>query len=263
MENYEFIKIEKESHLAIVTLNKPAVRNALSAEFLEEIEQCALSFREDADTRVVIFTGAGKHFCAGADLKEFQRDDEPAMILKRRRLRLGERVMQAILGIDQITICAWNGGAIGGGGCIASATDFRIGAEDCFLYYPEIELGLNLMWQSLPRTVRLVGETRALRLAIGAERVDAQGLLQWGLIEKIVSVEELLNSAKEYAQTYINKPPIAAQMIKRSVNAFGRQLDGAVMHMDADQHFLTSKSTDHQTAVEAYLNKRVPTFSGE
>lgn len=262
MQAFQSINIEKEGHLAVVTLNKPEIRNALSSAFLEEIEQCALSFREDADTRVVIFTGAGKHFSAGADLKEFQRNDEPSLLLKRRRLRIGERVMKAILDMDQITICAWNGGAIGGGGCIATATDFRIGATDCFLFYPEIELGLNLMWQSLPRTVRLVGETKALRLAIGAERVGADELLQWGLVEKVVPVESLVNSAKEFAQIYINKPPIPAQMIKRSVNAFGRQLDGAVMHMDADQHFLTSTTEDHPAAVEAYLNKIAPSFKG-
>jgi len=263
MQNYQFLKIEKSAHLAVVTLNRPEVRNAVTTAFLEEIEHCGLSFREDGETRVVIFTGAGKHFCAGADLNEFKRTDDESMILKRRRLRVGERVLQAILGMDQITICAWNGGAIGGGGCIATATDFRIGSDDCFLYYPEIELGLNLMWQSLPRTVRLVGETKAIRLAIGAEKVAAEELLQWGLIEKIVSSEELLNAATELAETYINKPPIAAQMIKRSVNAIGRQLDGALMHMDADQHFLASQSADHQTAVDAYINKQKPVFTGK
>ncbi|MGR8947670.1 MAG: enoyl-CoA hydratase/isomerase family protein [Gammaproteobacteria bacterium] len=263
MNHYDYLKIEHEDHLSIVTLNRPQACNALNYQFLEEIEHCALGFRDNAQSRVVIFTGAGKHFSAGADLKEFEDPNTDSMVLKRRRLRMGERVLQAILGMDQITICAWNGGAIGGGGCIATTTDFRIGGENCFLYYPEIELGVNLIWQSLPRTVRLVGETRALRLAIGAEKVNAQELHEWGLIEKLLPEDELLDGAREFASIYLARAPIAAQMIKRSVNAIGRQLDGAVMHMDADQHYLVSTSEDHKRAVEAYVNKRSPDFTGD
>jgi len=260
--DYKFLTTERMQHIAIVTLNRPDSRNALNAEFLMEIEQAVLSFRDDTDTRVVIFTGTGRHFCAGADLGELTPGPDESLVARRRRLRLGERVMQAILGMDQISICAWNGGAIGGGGCLATATDFRIGADDCFLHYPEIDLGFNLMWQSLPRTVRLVGETRALRLAIGAERVPAETLLQWGLLEEVVSRDELLTRATDFAQTYMAKPPIAAQMIKRSINAIGGHLDRALMHMDADQHLLASLTADHRAAVEAYLEKRVGIFSG-
>ena len=263
MAHYEFLKIEQDTHVAVVTLNRPAVRNALNYQFLEEIEHCALSFRDNEQARVVIFTGAGKHFSAGADLAEFENTTKTSMVLKRRRLRMGERVLQAILAMDQITICAWNGGAIGGGGCIATATDFRIGAQNAFLYYPEIELGLNLIWQSLPRTVRLVGETRALRLAVGAEKIPASELLQWGLLERVVPETELLDQTREFANIYAQRPPIAAQMIKRSVNAIGHQLDGAVMHMDADQHYLISTSQDHQQAVTAYVNKQTADFCGD
>ncbi len=150
--HYKFLTSEREQHIAVVTLNRPDSRNALNAELLTEIEQAVLSFRDDADTRVVIFTGNGRHFCAGADIAELTPDPDESLVARRRRLRLGERVMRALLGMDQISVCAWNGGAIGGGGCLATATDFRIGAEDCFLHYPEIDLGFNLMWQSLPRT---------------------------------------------------------------------------------------------------------------
>lgn len=263
MEKYQYLTIEKTAHVAVVTFNRPQASNALNYPFLCEIEHCALSFRDDSDTRVVIFTGAGRHYTAGADLKEFDQADEPPMLVKRRRLRIGERILKAILGMEQITISAWKGGAIGGGGCIATATDFRIGTEDCFLYYPEIELGLNLMWQSLPRLVRLVGESNAIRLAIGAEKVGANTLLAWGLLEELVPSDKLLERAREFAQTYVNKPPIAAQMIKRSISAIGSQLDGAMMHMDADQHFLASRSRDHGVAVDAYMNKRSADFSGE
>lgn len=260
---YEHLTVEHHDHIAIVSLNRPASRNAVNYALLVEIEHAILGFRDDTETRVVILTGEGHHFCAGADLDELQRNTDEPIIARRRRLRIGERVLRALLGMDQITLCAWNGGAIGGGGCLATATDFRIGADDCFLHYPEIDLGFNLMWQSLPRTVRLVGETRALRLAVGGERVSAETLMHWGLLEDIVARDALLARSLEFAATYVNKPPIAAQMIKRSINAVGGHLDQAMMHMDADQHLLASMTSDHRAAVDAYLHKRDPVFTGE
>lgn len=262
MDNYRFVTVERRDHVALVNFNRPAVCNAVNYEFLCEIEHCALSFREDATSRVVIFGTEGRHFSAGADLNEVQNAKPESLIEKRNRLRLGERVFHALLEIDQITIAAWNGGAIGGGGCMAVACDFRIGADDCFLFYPEIDLGLNLMWQSLPRLVRLVGETRAMRLTIGGERVAAETLQDWGLLESVVPRAELQQTALAFAETYVTKSPIAAQMIKRSVNAIGGHLDRAFMHMDVEQHMLAATSEDHQAATSAYINKTTPQFSG-
>ena len=127
----------------------------LMANWLDELERCAHGFREDTETRVVIFTGGGKHFSSGADLDYLRSVHRKPMIEKRRAVRLGERVFHALLDIEQITICAWNGAALGGAACIATAMDLRIGSEDCFVSYPEIDLGMNLMWQCLPRTTTL------------------------------------------------------------------------------------------------------------
>lgn len=262
MKSYQYLTLERRDHVTVVKFNRPQASNAVNFEFLCEIEHCALAFREDLDTRVVVFAASGRHFSAGADLKEFQNGKAFSMLERRQRLRMGERVFRAILGIDQITVSAWHGGAIGGGGCLAIATDFRIGADNCFLVFPEIDLGFNLMWQSLPRLVRLVGESRAIRLAIGGERIDAETLSGWGLLEKIVPSEEVLQHALTFAQTYVKKAPIAAQMIKRSINAIGGKLDYALMHMDTDQHLLGHQTADHRAAIEAYLNKSTPDFSG-
>ena len=118
------------------------------------------------------------------------------------------------------------------------------------------------MWQSLARLVRQVGESCALRLAVGGERMYADELHAWGLLEKVVPDDELMEAALDFAQTYVNKAPIAAQMIKRSVNAIGGHLDQAFMHMDADQNLLASLTADHTAAVEAYLDKQAPQFTG-
>ena len=238
---YQHLTVERPAdQIALVKFNRPERANALHYAHLVEIEDVALSFREDADTRVVIFSGTGKHFSSGADLKELGDGPVP-FVLRRRRNRIGERAIRALCEMDQITIAAWNGAAMGGGACIATALDLRIGASDCFMQYPEIDLGMNLMWQSLPLCIHLVGPARAKRLVIGGERVFAPTLLQWGVLDECVPLPELLPRALAVAATYAAKPPIPAQMIKRSVNALVWGADRATMHMDADQNLLTRR----------------------
>lgn len=261
--NYEHIQVEHDKHIAMVTFSRPEKANALNYDHLVEIEDAALSFRDDPDTRVVIFTGSGKHFSSGADLSDpgdaYHRGP---LTLRRRRIRIGERTIDALYNMDQITIAAWNGAAMGGGACIATALDFRIGTEDCFMQYPEIDIGVNLMWKSLPLCVHLAGPARAKRLVAGGERIHAATLLKWGLLDELVPREELLDRARSMAEFYVGKPPVAAQMIKRSVNQIVSALDQAIMHMDSDQHLFNQGSDDRKVALDAYVNKKDPTFTG-
>ncbi len=259
---YQHLTVERNGPIAVVTFNRPERANALNYAHLAEIEQAALAFRDDAETRAVIFTGAGKHFSSGADLND--RGTEPSLpfVLRRRHARIGERAIHALYEIDQITIAAWNGAAMGGGACIATALDFRIGADDCFMQYPEIDIGLNLMWQSLPLCIRLVGAPRAKRLVVGGERIYAQTLLQWGALDDLVPRAQLLERAVEMANHYAAKPPVAAQMIKRSVNAIEAALDRSLMHMDADQNLLAQTTDDRRIAAASYRSDDKPTYTG-
>ena len=260
---YQHLTIEQHGPVAVVTFNRPERANALNYAHLAEIEQAALGFRDDAQTRAVIFTGAGKHFSSGADLTDPGAEYRVPLVLRRRRTRIGERVIHALYDIDQITIAAWNGAAMGGGACIATALDFRIGADDCFMQYPEIDIGLNLMWQSLPLCTRLVGASRAKRLVAGGERVHAQTLMQWGALDDLVPRAQLLQRAMEMAQQYAAKPPAAVQMIKRSVNAIEAALDRSLMHMDADQNLLAQTTEDRRIAAASYRRDNAPTFTGD
>lgn len=260
--SYEHLQLDRDGHIATITFNRPQRANALNFEHLAEIEAAALEFRDDAETRVVIFTGAGKHFSSGADLTDPGNAYRGPLSLRRRRSRIGERAIQALYGIDQITIAAWNGAAMGGGACIATALDFRIGADDCFMQYPEVDIGLNLMWKSLPLITHLVGPARAKRLVAGGERVAASTLLDWGAIDELVSRSELLDAARQMAGHYVNKPPVAVQMIKQSVNRIVSALDDSIMHMDVDQNLFAASSEDRGPAIEAYLNKTPPSFTG-
>lgn len=258
---YRNITVERGAEVAVVTFNRPTRANALDARHLEEIEHAALSFRDDSTARVVIFTGAGKHFCSGADLQARGSRSEP-LAVRRRHARLGERCIQALREMDQITIAAWNGAAMGGGACIATALDFRIGGRDCFMSYPEILIGVNLMWQSLPLCVHLVGPARAKRLVISGEHFHGPTLSEWGVLDEMVERDDVMVKAREWADFYAGQPPVAAQMIKRSVNAISSALDRSIMHMDFDQNLLNQDSEDAAEAVDAYLGKRPPAFTG-
>jgi len=260
---YEHLVVEHTGAVATVRFQRPEKANALNAALLGEIERLALSFDDDAETRAVVFTGAGRHFSSGADLTDRGTPTPAPLVLRRRRTRLGERVIRALRGMDQITIAAWNGAAMGGGACIAFALDLRVGADDCFAQFPEIDIGLNLMWQSLPLVVRLVGPARAKRLVIGGERVHAPELEAWGALDARVPGADLLEAAHRMAARYAAKPPVAAQMIKRSVNHIASALDVALMHMDADQNLLTQTTEDRRAAVAAYLEKRETVFKGD
>ena len=161
-----------------------------------------------------------------------------------------QRALTAILEMDQITIAAMHGGAVGGGACIATAVDFRIGAESCWVSYPEINLGINLQWLGLPLCVHLVGPSRAKRLVILGQR------------DEVTADGQELDRALELAREYALQPPIPAQMIKRSVNKIVGALDQSIMHMDFDQWQLAASTDDAKAAREHFWEDGKPEFHG-
>jgi len=256
----KFLKIQKEGDISIVTINRPESMNALSTEVLREF--CSLQdyFRQDLETRVVIFTGEGDNFSAGADLKE---KAQLSTKLESWRSNFGKPAIKSILDIDQITIAAIKGYCLGGAACIATACDFRIATHDSLFGYPEINLGINLNWLGLPLAVRLIGPARAKKMVIGGDNENADTLLSWGLYDEICSSEILMERTFEMARHYASKSPIAAQMIKRSVNNLVYKNDESIMHMDYDQTLLTHETLDRKEAVTAFFEKRDPEFRGD
>ncbi|MFX0133277.1 MAG: enoyl-CoA hydratase/isomerase family protein [Candidatus Hodarchaeota archaeon] len=259
---YENLLIERrDDHIAIVILNRPDKLNALNTNLRKEIIKVTEEFHDDTETRVVIFTGAGKNFSAGVDLKEPQT---PKTLLGRQRdYNLGPKMIRCLYEMNQITIAAINGVALGGAACIVSALDFRIGAEDCYAGYPESRLGISLSWNSLPLTVHLIGPTHAKEMVILGENKDAQTLLKWGFLDEVVPKEKLLERAIEIAKKYAAMPPIPAQMIKKSINTIVSALDQAIMHMDGDQLLLTQGTRDFNEGVSAFFQKRQGKFKGK
>ena len=183
--------------------------------------------------------------------------------MRRRAAELGGTLMRALQEIHQPTICAVKGVATGAGACIASACDFRLGAENARIGYGEVKLGINLMWNAAPVCVHLVGPARAKRMIMTGALFDAATLERWGFLDEVTALASLDARAEAWAQEYAALPPLAVQMIKRGINQISGALDRAIMHMDADQWLLASMSNDYREAVAAFFEKRKPTFTGD
>ena len=259
--SYEYLDVQRSGAICKVILNRPEQLNALNTGIMEEIEAVSRSFLDDEETRVVVFMGAGKHFCAGADLKQKVGGDD-SMVVRRRKSGLGARMIRAMTEINQVTIAAVHGAALGGGACIPTACDFRVGSVDNYFGYPEVNLGINLMWQSLPLCVRLIGPARAKRMIMLGQNEPAEVLLDWGFLDEVVPRDELEEAAMKMANLYAKQPPVAVQMIKQSINAVSSALDQAVMHMDTDQNILTTLTEDRTEGIKAFFEKREPEFKG-
>lgn len=255
-------RLERDGVVATITLDRPEKRNALTPESLLQLQRMAEEFGQDGETRAVILRADGNDFSVGADIGKMG-DRPPQTQLLRRNAEQGARLMRALREIHQPTICAIQGIATGGATCIATACDFRLAAVDARIGYGEVKLGINLMWNAVPLAVELVGAARAKRMIMQGDLIPAKKLAEWGFVDEVVSNSELFGAAQALAQRYAALPPIAVQMIKRSVNAYAGALAQSVMHADADQWLLATRTADFQEAVAAFFDKRSPRFTGE
>ena len=255
------IDVSTNGAIATLWLDREDRYNAITVELMNALIDAAGAVSDDDRVRAVIVRGRGRHFSVGADLKA--PGTRQTLQARRRSTETGGRLMRALQEIRQPTICALHGAANGGGAYIASACDFRIAADTARLGYGEVRLGMPLMWHALPLCVRLVGPARAKRLVMSGDMVDAPTLADWGFVDEVVPESELADRATAWAERYAALPPLAVQMIKRSVNAISGAMDAALMHMDADQFLLATGTDDYREGVSAFLEKRPPVFKGD
>ncbi|MGY4595491.1 enoyl-CoA hydratase [Bradyrhizobium sp. GM22.5] len=181
----------------------------------------------------------------------------------RRHLKLGPRLTHAWQEMEQITIAAIEGFCVGGGVALAVALDFRVMGRDAHLRVPEIGLGMNMSWQSIPRMLHLIGPARTKQAVVLADqRISADEAYEWGLVEQVVDPGHAFDAAMELARKVAAQPPLSVAMTKLTVNRLAHALDNLASHMDVDQFALASLSEDHKEGVEAFLTRRKPKFRG-
>ncbi len=221
------VTLVHEGPVAIVTLNRPERRNSLSDAMLTDLAAVATELRDDASTRVVIVTGAPPVFSAGADagLRSSMSEAERREAFGRRKSqfrRLFERANTLLEHLEQATVAAVNGHAVGGGWGLALACDFRVAAEAAQFWIPEVDLGVPLGVASTTRFVRLVGPARAKEIIMECRRYTAAEALQLGLVHRVVPGDALLKEARALAARLAAKPFRALAEVKARINAIAR-----------------------------------------
>ncbi len=228
--------LEKDGRIATLTFNRPEKRNPLNEEIVLELEGLLHQVRDDKDARVLIFTGTGNTFSAGADLtlvkgitdkEERQRIFAP---LGKRRARLIGRVLRVLVNLEQVTVAAINGYAIGGGWSLALGCDLRIAVEGAEFWFPEVDLGVPLSPDSTALLTAHVGPALAKEIIITCRHFKAEELLPLGLVNRVVKKAELTATVRELAQSLANKNATAVMVSKATVNALA--LNQAVIRPD-------------------------------
>jgi enoyl-CoA hydratase len=265
----QYVTIERglgpDGRIAVVRFDRGDGINALSPEAMRQLTSVARSFEDDADTSVVVLTGSAKTFSAGFDLKDPEGRARKSMDLGalRRSLKVGPRLTRAWQDMEQVTIGAIEGFCIGGGVALAVALDFRVMAANAHMRVPEIGLGMNMSWQSVPRMLHLMGPARTKQAVIVAdERISAQQAREWGLVEEVAEPGKAFDAAMALAEKIARQPPMSVAMTKLTVNRLAHALDDLAAHMDLDQFALASISEDHKEGVAAFLERRKPRFRG-
>jgi enoyl-CoA hydratase/carnithine racemase len=259
---YENFIVARAGAIATVYFNRPEKLNPISGKLLSEMLEVAHEFRDDEETRVIILTGKGRSFSAGADIGGLtanagsQAQSAQTDVGRLRAARTGWRLMDEWERLDQVTIAAVNGFAIGGGLSLAMACDFRIAAAGARIWIPEVALGVPYMWGSVTRLINLVGMGKAKEMIMTCDEVSAEEALKIGLVNQVVPAEKLDAAAAAFAGKLISKPPMALRRTKEFFKALGNSRLGDITYADGYLGLSCLASDDMSEAMAAFKEKR-------
>lgn len=253
------VRVERaDSGVATLTLDRPPV-NALGRELVNDLTEALAALGGDEDVRCLLVRSAGKHFCAGADLKERKTmtlDDVKAFVP-----RLAG-VCRAVGELPFPTVAAVRGAAAGGGCELALACDLRIVADDAKIGLRETALAIIPGAGGTQRLPRMIGTARAKRWIFAAELHDAAGALRDGVADRVVAVDELDTAAAELAATIAANGPVAVRLAKRAIEQGAHLPMDEALELEWDCYQGVLDTSDREEALRAFAEKRPPRFSG-
>jgi enoyl-CoA hydratase len=257
----ENIQYELRPPIAIVTLDRPKVLNALNRQSMVELEQVFLDVQKNAELRAVLVTGAGeKAFVAGADIGELASLSpmEGEQFAAR-----GQRIFELIENCGKPVIACINGFALGGGCELALACTLRIASSTARLGQPEVKIGIIPGYGGTQRLPRLIGKGAALKMILTGEAISAAEALRLGLVDEVVEPDQLLSRAEQIAQTIAGMAPLAVRDSIRAVNS-GYDLPlASALALEASLFGLACSTSDKTEGARAFLEKRAPQWNGK
>jgi enoyl-CoA hydratase len=256
----EEVIFRKEDKVAYITINREEALNALNSNIMQRLDQLFDGLERDDDVVVVLITGAGqKSFVAGADVKEILDAGEGRTAL----IATGQQIFSKIRNSSKVVIAAINGYALGGGLELAVACDIRIASHNAKFGLPEAKLGLMPGYGGTQMVARLGGIGMAKWMMFTGNMVSAAEAEQCGLVQKVCSVESLIEEAVGIARKIAANGPFALKAIKRAINrGIGLDIDAA-LNVEMEEYDKVAHSKDAIAGIEAFFAKKNPVFTGK
>jgi len=254
-----FIELSVENNIALLTINNPPL-NILSHALLLELKAIIKKLKTDNRVRVIIITGKGKFFGAGADIKELS-----AIKTKRegeRFARIGQDIFNLIESLGKPVIAVINGPCIGGSNELSMACHLRIASEDAWFSQPEINLGLIPGFGGTQRLLRLIGRARAIEIILTGGKITAHDAFAIGLVNKVVKGERLIEEAKALAENIGSKGTLSIKACLEAVNSGMDMSLKKGLDKEARLFGKLCETEDKKEGISAFVEKRVPRFKG-
>jgi enoyl-CoA hydratase len=257
MAEFAHIRTRVEDEIAVVELYRPDVLNALNRQMVTEIVSALEAYDRNDGVRVIVLTGSGRAFAAGADIDEMAGDDPIKLELLNQFAEWDRLAL-----IKKPMIAAVNGFALGGGFELALSCDLIVAAETAEFGFPEVNIGVMPGAGGTQRLTKLIGKTKALEWLWTGERMSAKEAHTLGIVNRVVAPELLLEETMRLARKLAAKPPLSLRLIKEAVN---KAVDYPLyegMQFERKNFYLLFASEDQKEGMAAFIEKRKPRFQG-
>ncbi|MFI5279889.1 MAG: enoyl-CoA hydratase/isomerase family protein, partial [Gemmatimonadales bacterium] len=260
---FSTVAVNFDGPVGTVTLNRPDKLNAFTVEMADELKDALIMVAGSASVRCIVLTGAGRAFCAGADVGLLKEIQEKKDVATGRRIVEGSRAVHKILReADQPVLCALNGVAAGGGANLALGCDLRIAANTASIGQVFHKIGLHPDWGATYFLPRMIGTARAMELFLSADLVAAPRLLELGLVNRVVPAAQLASQAQAWAQQIAAAPPVAVRLMKRNVYRSERSTLDEMLDAELEAQLACFATADCAEGLAAFFAKRSPQFTG-